>query len=601
MNSVDYGIILIYFAVVIGLGFWYQKRASKNLGAYFLGGKDLHWLALAMSGSVSNFDITGTMWIISILYVLGMKSMWHHWMWGFLMGAFFLSYMGKWVRRSNVMTAAEWMKTRFGSDAGGKLARTAYALMAVLTLACFVGYAYQGIGKFASVYIPLESLGQYMPNPFLEKILTEYKPDVLAVTIIGITTLYVVLGGLYSVVVTDVIQTIVLTLGSIFIAYIAWSNLTPELLSKLPENWTSLRVPWRIEEFSGTDNASFEFFGALVIVWVLKGLILNAGGPAQMYDFQRFLAARDARDAAKVGAAWSIFLIVRWAMAMGIALLAITGATGITDSEKVMPVVLQELLPIGIRGIVIAGLLAAFMSTFSSTVNSGASFIVRDIWQPYFKPHAKEKESVRFSYWATLMLVLVGVIIGSQVDSIAQIWNWMMMVLGAGLAIPNVLRWYWWRMNGWGYSVGTFTGIILSLIILLIPKAPVYYVFPSICAVSLFASIVASLSTQPTNPDILTSFYKSVRTFGLWKPIAIKVELSAEELSSKSESLQRTILNIVLAMVAITGMYLFPMYLVGHWYLYSGICLLHAVASVITLKYTWYKFLPEPGNNTDLN
>jgi Na+/proline symporter len=601
MNPVDYGIILFYFAVVIGLGFWYQKRASKNLGAYFLGGKNLHWLALAMSGSVSNFDITGTMWIISILYVLGMKSMWHHWMWGFLMGAFFLSYMGKWVRRSNVMTAAEWMKTRFGSDSGGKLARTAYALMAVLTLACFVGYAYQGIGKFASVYIPLESLGQYMPIPILEKMLTEYEPDVLAVMIIGVTTLYVVLGGLYSVVVTDVIQTIVLTLGSIFIAYIAWFNLTPELLSKLPESWTSLSVPWRIEEFAGTDNAGFEFFGALVIVWVLKGFLLNAGGPAQMYDFQRFLAARDARDAAKVGAAWSSFLIVRWAMATGIALLALTGVTGITDSEKVMPVVLQEMLPIGIRGIVIAGLLAAFMSTFSSTVNSGASFIVRDIWQPYIRPHASEKDSVRFSYWATLMLVLVGVIIGSQVNSIAQIWNWMMMVLGAGLAIPNVLRWYWWRMNGWGYSIGTFTGIILSLIILFLPEAPVYYVFPLICLVSLLASIVVSLATKSTDPSILLNFYRSVRPFGLWKPIAQKAELSAEDLTSKSESLQRTILNILLAMVAITGIYLFPMYLVGHWYLYSFVWLILAIIAIIALKYTWYKYLPEPGNNTDLN
>ncbi|NQT04238.1 MAG: hypothetical protein HQ580_19585 [Planctomycetes bacterium] len=599
MSPVDYGIILFYFAVVTGLGFWYQKRASKSLGAYFLGGKKIHWLALAMSGSVSNFDITGTMWIISILYVLGMKSMWHHWMWGFLMGAFFLSYMGKWVRRSNVMTAAEWMKTRFGSDSGGKLARTAYALMAVLTLACFVGYAYQGIGKFASVYIPLESLGPYMPFSCLENILTEYKPDVLAVMIIGITTLYVVLGGLYSVVVTDVIQTIVLTLGSIFIAYIAWSNLTPELLSKLPESWTSLRVPWRIEEFVGTDNAGFEFFGALVIVWVLKGFLLNAGGPAQMYDFQRFLAARNARDAAKVGAAWSSFLIVRWAMATGIALLALTGVTGITDSEKVMPVVLQELLPIGIRGIVIAGLLAAFMSTFSSTVNSGASFIVRDIWQPYFNPHASEKESVRFSYWATLALVLVGVIIGSQVDSIAQIWNWMMMVLGAGMAIPNVLRWYWWRMNGWGYSVGTLTGIILSLIILFLPEAPVYYVFPLICAVSLLASIVVSLATQSTNPDILLSFYKSVRPFGLWKPIASKAKLSAEDLSIKSESVQRTILNVVLAMFAITGMYLFPMYLVGHWYFYSVMFLLLAVAAIAALKYTWYQYLPEDGKSSE--
>jgi len=327
MDSIDYGIVVLYFSVVIGLGFWYRRRASKSLGAYFLGGKSIHWLALAMSGSVSNFDITGTMWIISILFVLGMKSMWHHWMWGFLMGAFFMSYMGKWVRRSNVMTAAEWMRTRFGTDAGGRLARTAYALMAVLTLASFVGYAYQGIGKFASVYIPLESFAQYTSIPWLQNILTIYEPDVLAVTVIGVTTLYVIIGGLYSVVVTDVIQTVILTVGSIFIAYIAWSKLTPELLTQLPEGWFSLNVPWRIKEFAGTDNAHFEFFGALVIVWVLKGLLLNAGGPAQMYDFQRFLAARDARDAAKVGAAWSFFLIVRWAMAIGIALLSLTVIT----------------------------------------------------------------------------------------------------------------------------------------------------------------------------------------------------------------------------------------------------------------------------------
>ena len=595
MSPIDYVIILLYFAVVIGLGFWYQKRASENLRAYFLGGKGIHWLALAMSGSVSNFDITGTMWIISILYVLGMKSMWHHWMWGFLMGAFFLSYMGKWVRRSNVMTAAEWMKTRFGSDAGGRLARTAYALMAVLTLASFVGYAYQGIGKFASVYVPLESLAQYTSNPWLRHIFTEHEPDCLAVLIIGITTLYVVLGGLYSVVVTDVIQTVILTLGSLIIACIAWSHLTPELMSGLPENWSSLSVPWRIEEFAGTENAQFELFGALVIVWVLKGLLLNAGGPAQMYDFQRFLAARDARDAAKIGAAWSVFLVVRWAMAIGIALLALTGVTGVTDSEKVMPLVLLKFLPAGLRGIVIAGLLAAFMSTFSSTVNSGASFVVRDIWQPYFRPQAGDKESVRVGYWATLLLVLIGVAIGSQVDSIAKIWNWIMMVLGGGMAVPNVLRWYWWRMNGWGYAIGTLSGMLLSVVALFFPDVPVYFVFPSICMVSLFVSIVGSLATRPVDRDILVRFYRSVRPFGSWKPIAAKAGLSAKELSPRSESMSRTIVNLLLAMLAITGLYLFPMYLVGRWYLYSVIWLGLAIVAAFALKYTWYRFLPLPG------
>jgi len=102
-----------------------------------------------------------------------------------------------------------------------------------------------------------------------------------------------------------------------------------------------------------------------------------------------------------------------------------------------------------------------------------------------------------------------------------------------------------------------------------------------------------SLATQSTDPDILLSFYKSVRPFGLWKPIAERAELSSEDLSSKSESLHQTILNIVLAMVAITGMYLFPMYLVGHWYTNSMIWFGLTIAAVLVLKYTWYRNLPE--------
>jgi Na+/proline symporter len=419
--------------------------------------------------------------------------------------------------------------------------------------------------------------------------------------IIGITTLYVVLGGLYSVVVTDVIQTIILTLGSIVIACIAWSNLTPELMSGLPENWSSLSVPWRIEEFAGTDNAQFELFGALVMVWVVKGLLLNAGGPAQMYDFQRFLAARDPRDAAKIGAAWSVFLVVRWAMAVGIALLALTGVVGVTDSEKVMPLVLLKFLPDGLRGIVIAGLLAAFMSTFSSTVNSGASFIVRDLWQPYFRPNASERQSVRFSYIATILLVLIGLGIGTQATSIAQIWSWMMMALGAGVVVPNVLRWYWWRMNGWGYAFGTLGGILLSLAALFFPDAPAYYTFPLICAASLIASITVSLATRATDDEILVSFYKSIRPFGSWRPIAAKANLSKQELSSGSESMSRTIVNVLLGMLAITGLYLFPMYLVGHWYLYSALWLALAIAVVVALKYTWYQFLPAQGENAEIH
>ena len=170
-----------------------------------------------------------------------------------------------------------------------------------------------------------------------------------------------------------------------------------------------------------------------------------------------------------------------------------------------------------------------------------------------------------------------------------------MMALGAAVVIPNVLRWYWWRMNGWGYALGTLGGIVLSLAVLFFPDAPVYYVFPLICAASLFVSIVVSLVTQPADQDVLICFYRSVRPFGLWKPIREQSRLSPEELAVKSESVSRTILNVVLAMFAISGLYLFPMYLVGHRYLNSMIWLGLALVAMVVLRYTWYNNLPDPG------
>jgi len=589
MTALDALILLIYFGIVLGLGFFFRKRAARNLDSYFLGGRRLPWWALAMSGSVSNFDITGTMWIVSIMFILGMRSMWHHWMWGFLMGAFFLAYMGKWVRRSGVMTAAEWMKTRFGEDKGGKTARTAYALMAILTQASFLGYAFQGIGKFAAVYIPLETWARQIPWPGLQNLIIQHEASVLALSIISITTLYVILGGLFSVVVTDVIQTIVLSLSGLLIAGIAWANITQDKLASLPEKFTSLQVPWRLPEMAGTDNAVFEFFGALVIVWIIKGFLLNAGGPAQMYDFQRFLAARNDRDAAKIGAAWSVFLVVRWAMVMGIVLLALTGITGVSDSEKVMPLVLRDFLPSGIRGLVLAGLLAAFMSTFSSTVNSGASFIVRDIWQAFSRRQPSQSSAIRVSYLATIGLVLLGLLIGLQSSSIADIWNWMMMALGAGIIVPNVLRWYWWRLNGWGYAFGTLGGILLSLSVLFYKNIPDYYLFPLIAAASTILCIVGTLLTRPVKLEVLQTFYTTVKPFGAWRPVKESVHLHAD--SPKKEATGSILLNVGLGMLAIISLYLAPMYLVGHWYFRAGIWICLGAASVTALKFTWYNRL----------
>ncbi len=591
MNQLDLFAVGAYFALVIAAGLWYRRRAARNLTAYFLGGKSMHWSMLAMSGAVSNFDITGTMWMVSVLYILGMQSWWHHWMWGVALPAFGLAYMARWVRRSKVITAAEWMKTRFGEDPGGRAARYASAFLAILFTAACVGYAFQGIGKFAEVYVPLEGIARHLP--FASEWIVDNQAAVLATLVFAVTTLYVAVGGLYSVVVTDVIQTLILTASGIVIVVVAYRNLSPEIIaSSVPADFVRLTPAWRIDRLAGTEHAAYQMFGLLTVTWVVKGLLMNAGGPGQLYDFQRHLAAASVRDACKLAASWPFFLVVRWGMVAGITLLALSGVMNAHDPEKVMPAVLQEYLPAGIRGVVIAGLLAAFMSTFSSTVNSGASFVVRDIWQPIFRPRADEKHLIRSSYVATVGIVIAGILIGFRAESIGQIWGWLMMALGAAVIVPNVLRWYWWRINGWGYAAGVLGGILLSVIALFVPEIPIYKIFPAICTGSLLASVGVTFLTRPTRSAVLEDFYLTVRPFGFWGPVRRTAGTPPRAELPSSESAARSLFNAAVAIVGLTALYLGPMYLVGHWHLRAAVCALCFLVSAAVLYFSWYRHLP---------
>lgn len=597
MSTLDAAIILLFFVALIGIGVWQQRKAAKSMENYFLGGNRIHWLALAMSGSVSTFDISGTMWMVTLIYLFGMKSVWNHWMWGFLMAAFFMSYMGKWVRRSRVMTGAEWMITRFGDRADGRAARYAYALMAVITLVGLTGYGFEGIGKFSAEYV----------QTGLEP---EANVRVCALAVFGIATIYTLLGGLEAVVITNVLQTCILVVASIVIAGIAYFELTPESIAAISAvdggSFTSLWPQWELNNVDALPGGyqSYRMFGLLVLVWVAKGLMLNLGGPGQMFDFQMFLSSRDPRDAAKVGAAWSAFLVVRWAMVMGIALLAISAGIAIVDgqgtldAEIVMPRVLSKYLGSGVLGLVLAGLLAAFMSTFAATVNSGASYLVRDLWQPLFRPQADEKHLVRASYVATMVIVGAGILIGLYASSIRQVWDWIMMALGAAFVIPNVLRWYWWRFNGTGYAAGTLAGLAGAMPLLFMSlmniDPPIYYTFPALCGVSLLASLIGTYVGRVTEDAVLMEFYRSVRPFGAWAPIQSRANLSAQELKNPGESVLYAVINVTLACVAIFGAYVSPMYLVGHWHWSALAWATVSGVAMIVLKFTWYDYLPQP-------
>src|SRR6266567_1818809 len=249
----------------------------------------------------------------------------------------------------------------------------------------------------------------------------------------------------------------------------------------------------------GTD---YSFFGALVAVWVAKGLLLCFSGPEQLYDFQRFLAARDPRDASKLGALWGAIHTVRWPFAMAIAVMAIMGlgnpaldAVLKSDPETALPVIIGAMLPTGLVGFMLAALLSGFLATFSSTVNGGAAYLVKDVYQRYINPTADNKRLVWVSYISSALLIVIGLIISVFGDSINTAFLWIFGTLAAGILPPNVLRWYWWRLNGQGYAAGVFCGMALSLgqvfldQFVLAQPLPLYIGFPVIAIASTLITI----------------------------------------------------------------------------------------------------------------
>jgi solute:Na+ symporter, SSS family len=448
MSTLDLLIIAVYFSGMLAVGVIHSRRASRSIRSYFLGENRGRWWMLAASGAAANFDVAGTMFLVSLFYVLGLRGFWMLWSWSFFNAAFLMVYMAMWIRRTDVVTAVELMKARFGDGRDGRMARSAGAVVMVTFLVFSIGYAFAGLSKFLPVLIP-------GTGPEGARLLT--------IVVMTVTTAYVVVGGFSGVVVADVIQLALSSTAGLAIGALVFAKLDPAAVVVLHQHFSTDWWP-RQTLVLPAGYETWTHFSSLAIYLVISGFLLNMSGAGGHYGEQRFLATRSSTDAAKAACAWGLFLIPRWAMIVGFVYLAASGLVSSGDPETILPTVIIHLIPAGLRGLLIAALLAAFLSSFSSTVNAAASMVVRDLVQP-LRPHLPGKTLIRISYLATLLVVTGGVVIGLRAGSIKNIWVWMLAgVIGATL-IPNVLRWYWWRFNGWGYAWGILGGLAAAALI----------------------------------------------------------------------------------------------------------------------------------------
>lgn len=598
LSWIDILIMCCYIVAIISIGFYLSKRATKNIDTYFLGGNKIKWYYLGLSNASGMFDISGTMWTVAILFVYGLKSAFIPWLWPVWNQVFVMVFLAIWMRRSNVMTGAEWILTRFGGR-GGRYSHIIVISFAVISVIGFMAYFFEGIGKFAIMILPWDlsaDLG----------FMTLTSANSYALLIIGVTTLYTLKGGMFSVVAADVFQFTIMTVSCLIIGYIAYTSITGEQIAALtPAGWDNLFFGWHLDlNWDGlmpslSDKIAsdgYDLFGPLVMLMLFKGIFASLAGPVPSYDMQRILSTRKPSDAAKMSGFTILVLFApRYLMVAGLAALSIVylspqlaGMGANVDFETILPMAITKFVPVGLKGLLLAGLLAAFMGTLAAFVNSAPAYIVNDLYKKYINPNAAPKTYVRYSYLASIILVVVGVAFGFYAKSLNSLTLWITSSLYGGYAASNVLKWIWWRFNGYGYFWGMLFGLMSSTIkLVFFPEIADIYIFPAILLFSFIGCFAGTLLTKPDSEDLLKKFYKNVRPWGFWKPIHDKI-VAEDPTFEGNKDFKRDAVNVVVGIVWQMSLVVLPIYLVIHNYTAMWITLSITVVSMVILKYNWY-------------
>jgi len=591
---IDGIIVIVYLLAVTGVGLMYSKKSAESDEDYFLGGRKIPWYMLGISGMATFIGLGGTALQSGWYYLIGAK--------GFficlqgavgLMLAFHAIYVAKWLRRSEVMTNAEWMQFRFGEGKQGHLARLLAAISVLALSMGMMSYFFIGTGKVLTLFFPIfEGNEQYVSLAFFLLVGT-----------------YTIAGGFYGVIYTDFFQSFLIFFLILYIAIKAFMVGTPEYfatyatadwLSFFPAdgNW-SLELPEKYQHIAAYVEKT-KYLGILVVFWIANNLLQGFGSPFEGGSAQRYYAAKNESEASKVAALWIGLWSFRFLIFGGIGVLALK-ATGMIDHpENAFSIILIEYIPVGISGLILAALVAAGMSTMDSNLNASSAYFVNDIYKEYINKTASKKKLVIVGYFSTFALMLVGIICGWSIENMSSIWGWIVAGLVVGLLPPNILKWFWWRANGGGYAAGMGAGLIASLLTKTVPwciALNLYETFIFVFSLSAIASIIGTLLTKSVPMNELVLFYKKTRPFGFWGPV--RKECEKELLEDIDKENRRDKLLITPACAWHLSLFVFMSSILFKQWTIVIVCFsIFIVTSLILYKF-WYKNLKKYDENNN--
>ncbi len=585
LHPIDWLVIILYGILTVVLGLWYSRRAGKNIEEYFIAGRTLPWWIAGTSIAATYFATDAPLLAAGLVRQHGIYANWLWWYEaaGVMMLVFF--YAKLW-RRANIITDAEFIELRYSGKPASILRVFTALYHGLLKNMVVMGFVLLAMMKFSSVILGFD-------------------PLYTLIIIVFVALIYTVSSGLYGVVYTDLLQFVTGMIGtSIFAAIVLYQLGGP---AEMAESIRALEGvnPGTLDLIPDSEHiSSLEFISFMVMIFILWSRSAQGDG----YFVQRLFAAKNEKHSV-LSALWFNFIanvVMTWPWIIvglgSLIILPIATASPelLADPELAYPMMITEIVPIGLKGIIVASFLAAFMSTMDTHLCWGASYMVNDIYKRFIKTSASDGHYVKASRLFIIILVVLAAITAWQMETIKAGWIYIIEIT-AGLAIVLLFRWYWWRVNPWAEISAMVSSVVLAngtLLIALMAAIGIistgteqtmlsYYGSQydmlramTILVVSTVIWITVTLSTKPDDTEHLKKFYRQVRPGGWWGEIA----KSCPEVKSDVRASHNWIgwfLGVLFIYSCLLG---FGHVIIGNTMLGGGLLAISVVGGLLTLK-----------------
>jgi solute:Na+ symporter, SSS family len=510
---IDWAVLILFFVITISVGLRYAGSAGKSVSEFFLGGRSLPWWIAGTSMVATTFAADTPLLVAGLVSKNGISGNWLWWnmLFGGMLTTFFFA---KYWRRSGVMTEVELIELRYSGRPAALLRGFKAVYLGLVMNAVIIGWINLAMMKILRGFfgIPPEQAIYYIGAAML------------------VVAIYSAVSGLMGVAITDVIQFIIAMTGCIILAIIVLSS--PRvggiagLKAALPD-WSLSFFPAVTSSSSASEVSSVlsigigAFLARVGVQWWSSwypGAEPGGGG----YVAQRMMSCKDEKNAVFATLFFQIahYCLRPWPwILVGLSAIVLYPQLGANEKELGYVLAMNEFLPVGLKGLLLAAFFAAYMSSTSTQLNWGASYLVNDLYKRFIHPTEDQKELIRVSRIVTLLLMVVTLAVTTQLHTIEGAWNFI-IECGAGLGLVLILRWYWWRINAWSEITGTVApfiayGVSTYWFNMAFPESFFYTV-----AFTTVAWLLVTYLTAPEPMPVLQRFYNRIQPAGMWRPVA---------------------------------------------------------------------------------